>query len=161
MPNYAVAYAPGLSIPAPVGTQQTGSFYIGTMAGGPWNQELPQTGQIQTSSYFIGSPISGAAYIMAIPASMNPALRPIGQPDTIWPDGMTCPQFFYSLNPLNGAPLLNDAAFISTCDYMLKNYSISGVPGGTPADVTGCATVGDCTTKFAAAQWFHNYTLVI
>jgi hypothetical protein len=160
MPNYAVAYVPGLSIPAPPSTQTTGSFVIGSMVGGPWNQELPQTGQATTSSYFIASPPSGSAYIMALPASMNAGLRPVGQPDTQWPNGMTCPQFFYSLGP-GGSFNLSDGAFINTCDYMLKNYSIAGVPGGTPADPTGCSSVGDCTNKFAIAQWFHNYGLVL
>jgi hypothetical protein len=160
MPNYAVAYVPGLSISAPPSTQTTGSFIIGSMAGGPWNQELPQTGQATTSSYFIASPISGAAYIMAIPATMSAALRPAGQPDTTWPNSMTCPQFFYSLGP-GGTPQVSDGAFIETCSYILKNYDVNGVPGGTPANPTGCASVADCTAKFATAQWFHNYFLAI
>lgn len=160
MPNYAVAYAPGLNIPQPDNTQQTGSFYIGNQSGGPWNQVLPQTGQTTSETYFISSPTSGSAYIMAIPGTMSAALRPAGQSDVTWPNGMTSPQFFYSLAP-GGTPQVSDAAFISTCSYILKNYDISGVPGGTPADPTGCASVGDCTAKFAAAQWFHNYGLAI
>jgi hypothetical protein len=160
MPNYAVAYVPGLSISAPPSTQTTGSFIIGSMAGGPWNQQLPQTGQTTTSSYFIASPLSGAAYIMAIPATMSAALRPAGQPDTTWPNGMTSPQFFYSLGP-GGTAQVSDGAFIETCSYILKNYDVNGVPGGTPANPTGCASVADCTAKFATAQWFHNYGLAI
>lgn len=160
MPNYAIAFVPGLSISAPASTQTTGSFIIGSMAGGPWNQQLPQNGQATTSSYFIASPPSGSAYIMAIPATMSSALRPSGQSDTEFPDGMTCPQFFYSLGP-GGIAEIGDGAFIDTCSYILKNYSIAGVPGGTPADPTGCVSVGDCTAKFSTAQWFHNYDLVI
>jgi hypothetical protein len=121
---------------------------------------LFQTGQTTTSSYFIASPLSGAAYIMAIPATMSAALRPAGQPDTTWPNSMTCPQFFYSLGP-GGTPQVSDGAFIETCSYILKNYDVNGVPGGTPADPTGCASVADCTAKFATAQWFHNYLLAI
>jgi len=73
---------------------------------------------------------------------------------------MTSPQFFYSLG-FGGTPQVSDGAFISTCSYILKNYDVNGVPGGTPADATGCATVADCTGKFAIAQWFHNYGLAI
>jgi len=164
MPNYAVLYAPTLNQVAPPNTQNTGSWYIGNQTtGGPFNQQILIQNAPTTSSYFVGSPVSGSAYIIALPASMSAALRPAGQSALTWPDDMPCPQFFYSL--VAGSPTLNDAAFINTTDYLLKNYSTDGFPvdPGThePADPTGCNSVGTCTSKIGIAGWFHNYTLAI
>jgi len=151
MPNtYAIAYAPNLSGGAPANTTNTGSFYIGNMNTRVWNQVVPQT---TTNTLYFSSPLTSSAYIMAIP---NPKdARSSGIP----PNDQ--PQFYNSM--INGTPTLSDAAFIFTCDYILKNYDTTGRQiqysgsSGVPASATGCNTVVDCQNKFTVAGWFQNY----
>lgn len=138
MAQYAVAYAPNLSGGAPANTTQTGSFYIGDMNRGPWNQTLTQT---TTNTYFCASPMDTSAYIIALP---NPS------PSSPF-NGTTAPQFFHSLS--NGAASKTDAAFISTCSYILKNYKADGTVGAPPINPAGCSTVTDCKTEINTVGW--------
>jgi hypothetical protein len=144
MAQYAITYAPNLSGGEPTNTTKTGSFRIGNLAGGvrAWNNVVPQT---TTGTWFYASPLANinnaAPYVMAIP-------KPGAVPDQ--------PQFFWSL--VNGAPTLSDAAFVATCNFILRNYTTAGaVNPGSPADPTGCVAVVDCQTKFTTAGWFQSY----
>lgn len=146
MAQYAITYAPNLSGGEPSNTTKTGSFRIGNLSGSrAWNNVVPQT---TTNTFFYSSPPANVAnaqpYIMAIPkAGANPDQ----------------PQFYYSM--VNGAFNLSDGAFISTCSYILKNYTTAGaVNPGSPADPTGCSSVADCQTKFTTAGWFQSYGFV-
>lgn len=139
MAQYAVAYAPNLSGGQPANTVKTGSFYIGQMINGrTWNQVVPQT---TANTYYVASPVDTSAYIIALP-NPNPSA-----PFT----GLNAPQFFASL--LNGALSKTDGAFISTCDYILKNYKADGTTGTPKINAAGCASVPDCQTQINAVGW--------
>jgi len=141
MAQYAVVYAPNLSGGAPANTTQTGSFYIGNMINGrTWNQTVTQT---TTNTFFCASPDDTNGYLIALP---NPS------PSAPF-DGRTAPQFFKSLNPATGAPIKNDAAFINTCDYILKNYQANGTVGQPPINPVGCSSVADCRTQINTVGW--------
>lgn len=142
MAQYAVAYAPNYNGGAASGsfTTKTGSFIIGSMGAsrGPWNQALPQS---TTTTYYCASPNDTSAYIIALP---NPS------PSTPFV-GTTAPQFFYSL--VAGAASKTDAGFISTCDYILKNYKSDGTTGTPKINAVGCASVSDCQTQINTVGW--------
>ena len=145
MAQFAIAYAPNLSGGQPANTTVTGSFYIGNLTQGKvWNQTVTQT---TTNTLFCASPNDSTAYLIAIP---NPSPS---APFT----GTTAPQFFASL--LNGAQSKTDAAFITTCDYILKRYNSSGAPGaiGTGVNPAGCADVTGCKAAINAAGWWQSY----
>ena len=148
MAQYAIAYAPNLSGGQPANTTATGSFYIGNMINGrTWNQAVPQT---TTTTYFCASPNDASAYIIAMP---NPS------PSAPF-NGTTAPQFYSSL--LNGALSKTDAAFITTCDYILKRYTAAGAvasPGGG-VNPAGCADVNGCKAAINAAGFWQSYGFV-
>jgi hypothetical protein len=144
MAQYAIAYAPNLSGGQPSGTQKTGSFYVGNLIQGKtWNQVVPQT---TVNTVYYASPLANvnnaAPYIIAIPKSG-------GSPDQ--------PQFFYSQT--GGAFFQSDAAFVSTCDYILKGYTAAGAVAtpGNGANPAGCASVGACQSALTAVGWFQSY----
>ena len=139
MAQFAVAYAPNLSGGQPANTSKTGSFYVGAMINGrTWNQTVTQT---TTNTFFCASPLDSSAYIIAL-KNPNPS-SPF--------NGLDAPQFFHSL--LNGSPSKTDGAFITTCDYILKNYQADGTPGGTPINPAGCSSVADCKTQINTVGW--------
>lgn len=157
MALYAIAYAPALTGGTPSNTQQTGSFYVGNLASGvrAWNNTLAQTGRASTQ--FFASPIAnisnGNPYVMAIPSPSGSGPAPFTDVDK--------PQFFYSQLPSNGTGAvtgsLTDAAFITTCSYILKTYQADGTVGLPPVNALGCTSVGDCQSQFTAAGWFQSY----
>jgi len=157
MALYAIAYAPALTGGTPSNTQQTGSFYIGNLTSGvrAWNDSLPQTGR--TATQFFASPLANindaSPYVMAIPSLSGSGPAPF--------TGVDKPQFFYSQLPSNGTGAvtgsLTDAAFIATCDYMLKTYQADGTVGQPSVDPVGCSSVGNCQSAFTAAGWFQSY----
>jgi hypothetical protein len=162
MALYAIAYAPSISGGTPSNTQKTGSFYIGNLAGGvrSWNGTLTQTGSSGNTQFFaspnanlVGStPDSG--YIMAIPSPSGSGPAPYTAVDK--------PQFFRSQLSNNASGQvtgsLTDAAFISTCSYILKTYTALGsVNISSPVNLLGCSSVGDCQTQFTNAGWFQSY----
>ena len=139
MAQFAVAYAPNLSGGQPANTSKTGSFYVGAMINGrTWNQTVTQT---TTNTFFCASPLDNSAYIIAL-KNPNPSA-----PFT----GLDAPQFFHSLS--NGVASKTDAAFIATCDYILKNYQTDGTPGAPPINPAGCSTVGNCQTAINTVGW--------
>jgi len=139
MAQYAITYAPNYNGGSePVNTSKTGSFRIGALSAGPWNQTVPQS---TTNTLFCASPNDTSAYIIALP---NPSPS---APFT----GLDAPQFWQSVNPLTGAPQKNDAAFINICDYILKNYGADGNPG--VINVGGCSTVSQCQQLIDTAGW--------
>ena len=142
MAQYAVAYAPNYNGGAASGsnTTQTGSFIIGTMVAGkgPWNQTLSQS---TTNTFYCASPDDTNGYLIAIP---NPS------PSAPF-NATTAPQFFKSL--VNGTPTKNDAAFISTCSYILRNYKADGTTGTPKINGAGCATVTDCQNQINTVGW--------
>lgn len=157
MALYAIAYAPALIGGVPSNTQQTGSFYVGNLAGGvrTWNETLNQTGRASTQ--FFASPPANVGnanpYVMAIPSPSGSGPAPYTAVDK--------PQFFYSQLPSNGTGAvtgsLTDAAFIATCDYMLKTYQADGTVGQPSVNPAGCSSVGNCQSAFTAAGWFQSY----
>jgi hypothetical protein len=150
MPNQlAIAYAPNLSGGQPANTSATGSFLIGNMNTRAWNMVIPQT---TTNTQYFSSPITSSAYVMAIPNPLKPATGGLFA-------GLDQPQFFYSL--INGVANLSDAAFITTCDWVLKHYTAAGaVNSASPAAPAGCSTVGNCQSAFTSAGWFQSYGFV-
>ena len=143
MAQYAITYAPNYNGgAAPANTANTGSFYIGALSAGPWNQVVPQS---TTNTLFCASPNDTAAYIIALP-NPNPS------PASPW-SGLDAPQFWQSVNPLTGAPQKNDAAFINICDHILKNYGADGDPTSPPINVGGCSTVSQCQQLIDTAGW--------
>ena len=150
----AVAYAPNITGGQPANTSKTGSFYIGNMNTRAWNQVVPQTAPASNTLYY-ASPLTSSAYVLIIPnasQSISPTQPPTDQPE-----------FFYSL--LNGTATLSDAAFISTCDYVLKRYDAQGVPvgasgSGTAANPAGCATVSACQAAFTTLGWVTTYGFI-
>ena len=139
MAQFAVAYAPNLSGGQPANTTATGSFYIGNMINGrTWNQTVTQT---TTNTFFCASPDDTNGYLIALP---NPS------PSAPF-NGTTAPQFFKSL--ASGAPSKTDAAFITTCSYILQNYKADGTVGQPPIDGAGCGSVADCRTKINTVGW--------
>jgi hypothetical protein len=154
MAQYAITYAPNYNGgAAPTSTSQTGSFYIGNLSGSrAWNDVVPQT---TTNTYFYGSPaaVNVSAYIFALPNAKD--AHGAGNPP------VDQPQFYYSLNPANGVPALNDASFIGTADFLLRNYAVDGtVNPGSPANPVGCNSVSDCKLKLSQAGWFTSYSFV-
>lgn len=161
MALYAIAYAPALTGGTPSNTQQTGSFYVGNLTSGvrAWNNTLAQTARASTQFFaspnanLVGSsPDSG--YIMAIPSPSGSGPAPFTDVDK--------PQFFRSQLSNNASGQvtgsLTDAAFISTCSYLLKTYTALGsVNPGSPVNALGCTSVGDCQSQFTAAGWFQSY----
>ena len=150
MPNQlAIAYAPNLSGGQPANTSATGSFLIGNMNTRAWNMVVPQT---TTNTQYFASPITSSAYVMAIPnLSASVTLGPF--------TGLDQPQFYYSL--INGTANLSDAAFITTCDYILKHYTANGtVDSQNPQNPAGCFDVAGCKAAFMAAGWFQSYGFV-
>ena len=140
MAQYAITYAPNYTGgAAPANTAQTGSFYIGALAAGPWNQVVPQS---TTNTLFCASPNDAAAYIIALP-NPNPT------PSSPW-SGLDAPQFFQSVDAA-GAPQKSNAAFINICDYILKNYGADGNPGAI--NPVGCSTVSQCQQLIDTAGW--------
>lgn len=144
MAQYAITYAPNISGGTPSGTQKTGSFYVGNLVQGKvWNQAVPQT---TTNTVYYASPIANVnnaqPYVIAIPKSG-------ASPDQ--------PQFFYS--QLSGAFTLSDAAFITTCDQILKRYTVAGAIAtpGNEANPAGCASVSGCQAALTAVGWFQSY----
>jgi len=143
MAQYAITYAPNLSGGAPANTTNTGSFHIGNLVQGRiWNQEVPQT---TTNTLFFASPNDNDGYLMALPNPLKPA--PF--------NGLDQPQFFKSLT--NGVPAKTDAAFITTCDYILKTYQTDGTVGQPPASPGGCNSVASCKSSFTSFGWFQSY----
>ena len=140
MTKYAVAYAPNLSGGQPVNTTTTASFYIGNMSTRSWNQAVPQT---TVNTLYAASPDDGDGYLIALP-------NPTPSPASPW-NGLNAPQFFKSLT--NGAAAKTDAAFIATCDYILKNYKSDGTTGTPKINPAGCATVGACQTAINLVGW--------
>lgn len=139
MAQFAVAYAPNISGGTPTNTTTTASFYIGQMINGrTWNQAVTQT---TTNTYYAASPLDNTAYIIALP---NPSPS---APFT----GLNAPQFFHSL--LNGVASKTDAAFISTCDYILKTYKTDGTVGTPSINGAGCASVSACQAAINTAGW--------
>ena len=150
MPNQlAIAYAPNLSGGQPANTSATGSFLIGNMNTRAWNMAITQT---TTNTQYFASPVTSSAYVMAIPRiSASVTLGPF--------TGLDQPQFYYSL--VNGIANLSDAAFITTCDYILKHYTANGtVDSVNPVAPLGCSTVGNCQSAFTSAGWFQSYGFV-
>ena len=125
MTKYAVAYAPNATA-QPGNTSKTGSFYIGNTATRSWNQAVAQT---TVNTLFAMSPDDSGSYVIAIP-------NPSPSPASPW-SGLNAPQFFKSLH--NGAASKTDAAFIATCDYILKNYKSDGTTGTPKINPAGCA----------------------
>lgn len=157
MALYAIAYAPALSGAEPSNTSKTGSFRIGNLTGGAraWNNTLAQTGRASTQ-FFASPPANinnGSPYIMAIPSPSGSGPAPFTAVDK--------PQFFYSQLPSNATGAvtgsLTDAAFIATCDYILKTYQADGTVGQPSADPVGCSSVVNCQTAFTVAGWFQSY----
>ena len=157
MALYAIAYAPALTGGTPSNTQKTGSFYVGNLASGirAWNESLPQTGRA-ASQFFASPPANignGSPYVMAIPSPSGSGPAPFTAVDK--------PQFFYSQLPSNATGAvtgsLTDAAFIATCDYMLKTYQADGTVGQPPVNPAGCASVVNCQSAFTAAGWFQSF----
>ena len=150
MPNQlAIAYAPNLSGSQPANTVQTGSFIIGNMNTRAWDMAIPQT---TTNTQYFASPVTSSAYVMAIPKiSASVTTGPF--------TGLDQPQFFYSM--VDGAATLNDAAFITTCDWLLKHYTANGtVDSANPYNPVGCVAVGACQVAFTAAGWFTSYGFI-
>ena len=150
MPNQlAIAYAPNLSGGQPANTAVTGSFLIGNMNTRAWNMAITQT---TTNTQYFASPVTSSAYVMAIPKiSASVTTGPF--------TGLDQPQFFYSM--INGTATLNDAAFITTCDWILKHYTANGtVNSVNPVNPAGCASVGACQAAFTSAGWFQSYGFV-
>ena len=139
MTKYAVAYAPNATA-QPGNTSKTGSFYIGNTATRSWNQAVAQT---TTNTLFAASPNDTDGYLIAL---RNPNPTPVSP----W-SGLDAPQFFKSL--LNGAASKTDAAFISTCSYILKTYKTDGTVGSPPINAVGCSSVGDCQTQINTVGW--------
>jgi len=134
MAQYAITYAPNYNGGSePANTNKTGSFRIGALPAGPWNQAVPQS---TTNTLFCASPDDTSGYLIALP---NPAPS---APFT----GLDAPQFFRSIAK-------NDAGFISMCNYILKNYKADGTTGDPKIDLAGCSTVSDCQTKINTAGW--------
>ena len=151
MPNQlAIAYAPNLSGGQPANTQQTGSFLIGNMNTRAWSMGVTQT---TTNTFYFASPITSSAYVMAIPKiSASVTLGPF--------TGLDQPQFYYS-QLANGSYSLTDAAFILTCDWLLKHYTANGtVDSAFPVNPAGCAAVATCQSAFTSAGWFQSYGFV-
>ena len=143
MAQYAITYAPNPNFATLSNTTQTGSFYIGNLVQGRiWNQEVLQT---TTNTLFFASPNDDDGYLMALPNPLKPA--PF--------NGLDQPQFFKSL--VNGTPTKNDAAFIATCDYILKTYQTDGTVGQPPASPGGCNSVASCKSSFTSFGWFQSY----
>lgn len=147
--QYAIAYAPNLNGAQPANTSQTGSFIIGNMNTRAWNQVVPQT---TTNTLYYASPLTGSAYILALPnklSSISPGVPATDQPE-----------FYQSM--VGGAASLTDGGFIATANYCLKSYDINGVPvgysgSGAAANPAGCASVAACQAAFTSAGWFQNY----
>jgi len=143
MAQFAVLYAPSITGGSTSNTTQTGSFYIGRLIQGRvWNQTITTSAG---DAYFWASPDDASAYIIALP--FNTGVSPAGFEIP--------PQFFYSL-AANGSPSKTDAAFVNTCDYILKNYSNDGqVAGGLnlPINSLGCSSVGNCQTQINTVGW--------
>jgi len=150
--QYAIAYAPNLNGGQPANTSQTGSFIIGNMNTRAWNQAVPQT---TTNTLYYASPLTGSAYILALPnklSSISPGVPATDQPE-----------FYYSM--IGGVASLTDGGFIATANYCLKSYDINGVPvgysgSGAAANPAGCAAVAACQAAFTSAGWFQNYGFV-
>jgi hypothetical protein len=147
MPNQlAIAYAPNLSGGQPANTSATGSFLIGNMNTRSWNMPVTQT---TSNTFYFASPITSSAYVMAIPNPLKPATGGLFA-------GLDQPQFYYSL--VNGVASLTDAAFITTCSYILKHYTAAGVIDSVnPVGPAGCADVSGCKAAFTSAGWFQSY----
>jgi len=139
MTKYAVAYAPNATA-QPANTSKTGSFYIGNTATRSWNQAVAQT---TVNTLFAMSPDDSGSYVIAIP-------NPSPSPASPW-SGLNAPQFYFSLT--SGAPAKTDAAFISTCSYILKTYKSDGTVGTPPINAAGCISVGDCQTQINTVGW--------
>ena len=147
--QYAIAYAPARSGGQPANTSATGSFLIGNMDTRSWNQVVPQS---SSNTLYYASPLTGSAYILAIPnrsQSISPTQPPTDQPE-----------FFFSM--IGGAASLTDGGFIGTANYCLKSYDINGVPvgysgSGAAANPAGCASVAACQAAFTSVGWFQNY----
>jgi len=152
--QFAIAYAPSINGGQPANTAKTGSFLIGNMDTKSWNQVVPQTSSASNTFYY-ASPITSSGYVIAIPnrsQSLSPTLPVTDQPE-----------FYYSM--LNGVASLTDAAYISTCNYILKSYDANGVVvgysgSGTAVNPAGCATVSACQAAFATAGWFTSYGFI-
>lgn len=150
----AVAFAPSITGGQPANTSKTGSFYLGNMNTRSWNQVVPQSASASNTLYY-ASPLTTSAYVLIIPnasQSISPTQPPTDQPE-----------FYYSM--INGTATLSDAAFITTCDWILKNYDNKGVPvgysgSGTAANPAGCATVGACQAAFATLGWVTTYGML-
>ena len=147
--QYAIAYAPNLNGAQPANTSQTGSFIIGNMNTRAWNQVVPQT---TTNTLYYASPLTGSAYILALPnrlSSISPGIPATDQPE-----------FFFSM--VGGAASLTDGGFIATANYCLKSYDLNGRPvgysgSGAAANPAGCASVVACQAAFTSAGWFQSY----
>jgi len=145
MPNtLAIAYST-TATGGVANTTQTGSFYIGNMNTRQWDGVVIASGG---NTVYYASPITssvgGGAYVLGIP---KPGASP------------TAPQFYHSL--VNGEASLTEAAFITTCDYILKHYTALGaVDSLNPVAPLGCSTVGNCQSAFTSAGWFQSYGFV-
>ena len=153
MAQYAITYAPNYNGgSAPTSTSNTGSFYIGNLSGSrAWNDVVPQS---TTNTFFYGSPaaVNVTAYIFALPNAKD--AKGAGNPP------VDQPHFFYSMDA-TGTPQLNDATYISTADFLLKNYAVDGqFNPGSPANPAGCNSVSSCKTQITNAGWFNSYSFL-